>query len=193
MPRIGLCGKFHLPRKKSAVGFGSPPDHCDESRSSTADLAAFLFAPPVLAARMGGRKPCRFTPVVAGLPTCSCRRHRLEARAAVCQTDRLEAAVPKTDTFLVTVIHACQSARALSNHQRAFAALAQLLQAPPGGANDGLAHVEVGDLQAMLLALNQAMVEKLAATEDSLEVVYQAALQLDLSAKPEIGAFGGLA
>lgn len=72
------------------AGFGSPEKHCDESRSHRIRSAAFLFAPQVLAARAGGREPCRFTLVLPGLPTCSSRRHRLEAMATVCQTEALE-------------------------------------------------------------------------------------------------------
>lgn len=39
---------------------------------------------------MGGREACRFTPVVAGSLTRSCRRHCLATMAAVYLTDRLE-------------------------------------------------------------------------------------------------------
>lgn len=44
------------------VGFGHPSNRCDESRSSPADIAASLFASPVLAARWEARK---------GLPVCA--------------------------------------------------------------------------------------------------------------------------
>ena len=70
-------------RKKSASGFGSPSKFCDESRSYRTWSAAFLFAPPVLAARTGRREPCRFSSELPGLPTRSSCRHRLEAVAAV--------------------------------------------------------------------------------------------------------------
>lgn len=69
--------------KKGGIGFDSPPNHCDVSRSHRTWSAAFDFVPPVLAARMGGRKPCRFTQVVPGLSTRSSRRLRLTADASV--------------------------------------------------------------------------------------------------------------
>ena len=54
-----------------------------EARRSTATKAAvtaqgtrlFRLRPKFLAARTGGRKLCRFTQVLPGLPTCSSRRH----------------------------------------------------------------------------------------------------------------------
>lgn len=65
------------------IGFDSLSNHCDESRSYRKGIAAFLFVPQVLAARMGGRKPCRFTQVVPGLSTRSSRRPCLTAGSAV--------------------------------------------------------------------------------------------------------------
>jgi prophage antirepressor-like protein len=55
-------------KSSSSCGAGceSPIDRCDESRS-TARFAAFSFRAPVLAARMGRRKPRRFAPAVTGL------------------------------------------------------------------------------------------------------------------------------
>lgn len=58
----------------SGIGFGSPCNHCDESRSLSADRAALSFVPQFMAARMGGFAARRFTQVVPGLPTrSSCR------------------------------------------------------------------------------------------------------------------------
>jgi len=45
--------------KKGVIGIGVPPRPCSESRRTTVVRAAFSLAPPVLAARMGGRKARR--------------------------------------------------------------------------------------------------------------------------------------
>ena len=59
--------------KKGVIGFSDLSNHCDESRR-TAQFAAFSLRASVLVARMGGRKPCRFTQVVPGsLTRSSCR------------------------------------------------------------------------------------------------------------------------
>lgn len=90
---LTLCRKNHkhcafevynrlVSSKKGLIGFGIPCNHCDESRR-TAQFAAFSLCAPVLAARMGGRKACRFTQVVPGIPTCSSCRPRLESSATV--------------------------------------------------------------------------------------------------------------
>ena len=67
----------------SEVGFGSPLQSCDESRSHRTWSAAFSFALQFLAARMGGREPCRFPQGLPGLPTRSSCRPLLEERTAV--------------------------------------------------------------------------------------------------------------
>ena len=81
--RPSVCATVLLPREKGVVGFGSPLNRCDASRSSTADPAASLSVPPVLAARTGSLRARRFAQAVPGLPTRSSCRPRLEAGAAV--------------------------------------------------------------------------------------------------------------
>jgi len=76
---------YHPPvsSKKGLIGFGSPCNRCDASRSSPADRAASLFVPPFLVARMGGRKARRFAQAVPGLPTRSSHRPHLVVGAVV--------------------------------------------------------------------------------------------------------------
>lgn len=69
--------------KKGLIGIGVPCNRCDASRSSPADHAASLFVPPVLVARMGGRKARRFAQAVPGTPTRSSCRPQLALGAAV--------------------------------------------------------------------------------------------------------------
>lgn len=79
----------HVSSKKGLIGFGSPFDSGDKPQPHS--LRLFHFVPQFMVARMGGRKPCRFSSAVAGLPTCSSHRPRLEASALVFKTDSLEA------------------------------------------------------------------------------------------------------
>ena len=86
--RAGACFDpqtrlWHNLPVSSEIGFGSPLHRCSASRSHPAVSAASLSVPPVLAARTGGRKACRFAQAVPGLPTRSSCRQRLEAWAAV--------------------------------------------------------------------------------------------------------------
>ena len=71
--------------KKGAIGFDSSCHLCSRRpQFLSARLAAFtVFELPVMAARMGGRKPCRFSPEVPGLSTRPSCRPRLTAGAAV--------------------------------------------------------------------------------------------------------------
>lgn len=69
--------------KKRLIGFGSPCNRCDASRSSPTDRAASLSVPPVLVARTGGRKARRFAQAVPGLPTRSSHRPHLEVGTVV--------------------------------------------------------------------------------------------------------------
>lgn len=72
--RPSVCGTIPVLCEKDGVGFCSPLNRCDASRSSTADPAASLSVPPVLAARTGGPRACRFAQAVPGLQTrLSCR------------------------------------------------------------------------------------------------------------------------
>lgn len=68
-------------RKTIAFGFDSLMNG-GTSRTS-ARTAAFLIRPPVLAARMGGRKPCRLASAVPGLSTRPSRRPHLTVSAPV--------------------------------------------------------------------------------------------------------------
>lgn len=70
--------------KKGVIGIGVPMHRCDESRSfSSAEYAASLSVPPVMAARMGERKLRRFAQAVPGTPTRSSCRPQLALGAAV--------------------------------------------------------------------------------------------------------------
>lgn len=75
--------------QKKHIGCESPFEHCDESRS-TARIAAFSFRAPVMAARMGGRKPYRFTPVLTGLSHPFVAAAICESLATVVFTEQLE-------------------------------------------------------------------------------------------------------
>lgn len=68
-------------RKTIAIRFDSLKNG-GTSRNSARN-AAFLIQPPVLAARMGGRKPCRLASAVPGLSTHSSRRPHLTVSAPV--------------------------------------------------------------------------------------------------------------
>lgn len=76
----GIVVKSTL-RKTIALGFDSSMNG-GASRNSARN-AAFLIQPPVLAARMGGRKPCRLAPAVPGLSTRPSRRPHLTVGAPV--------------------------------------------------------------------------------------------------------------
>lgn len=69
--------------KKGVIGIGVPLQSHDESRGLSAESAASLSVPPVLAARMGGREARRFPQGLPGTPTRSSCRPRLASRAAV--------------------------------------------------------------------------------------------------------------
>lgn len=75
--------------KKVEVGGESPNDR-GQGRTDTARLAAFAFGRQFLAARMGGRKPCRFRSAVAGLSHPSGLPPYVRVGAAVVINDRLE-------------------------------------------------------------------------------------------------------
>lgn len=68
-------------RNTLAFGFDSLMNG-GTSRNSARN-AAFLIQPPVLAARMGGRKPCRLASAVPGLSTRPSRRPHLTVSAPV--------------------------------------------------------------------------------------------------------------
>ncbi len=67
---------------KGVIGFSSPMERGPKPQHRTWS-AAFSFVPPVLAARVGGRKPCRFRSAFPGLLTRSSRRPRLAAGVTV--------------------------------------------------------------------------------------------------------------
>jgi hypothetical protein len=69
--------------KKGLIGIGVPLQLHDESRGLSAESAASLSVPPVLAARMGERKLRRFPQGLPGTPTRSSCRPRLASGAAV--------------------------------------------------------------------------------------------------------------
>jgi hypothetical protein len=80
----GLRYTSPVSSNKGLIGFGIPCNRCDASRRlCTADRAASLFVPPVMAARMGGLAARRFAQAVPGIPTRSSCRPRLESGAAV--------------------------------------------------------------------------------------------------------------
>lgn len=79
-----VCVIVTAPHEKGEVGIGVPKQLHDESRGLfSAESAASLSVPPVLAARMGGRKARRFPQGLPGTPTHSSCRLRLASRAAV--------------------------------------------------------------------------------------------------------------
>lgn len=80
-----VCGYTSpVTSKKGVIGIGVPMHRCDESRSfSSAEYAASLSVPPVMAARMGERKLRRFAQAVPGTPTRSSCRPQLALGAAV--------------------------------------------------------------------------------------------------------------
>ena len=80
-----VCGyTATVTSKKGVIGIGVPMHRCDESRSfSSAEYAASLSVPPVMAARMGGRKARRFPQGLPGTPAHLSCRLRLASRAAV--------------------------------------------------------------------------------------------------------------
>lgn len=69
--------------KRGLIGIGVPKHPYDESRRTPAVAAASLSVPPVLVARMGGRKACRFPQGVPGTPTRSSHRLQLALGAVV--------------------------------------------------------------------------------------------------------------
>ena len=69
--------------KKGVIGIGVPLQSHDESRGLSAESAASLSVPPVLAARMGERKLRRFPQGLPGRPTRSSCRPRLVSGAVV--------------------------------------------------------------------------------------------------------------
>lgn len=79
-----VCVIVPAPHEKGEVGIGVPKQLHDESRGLfSAESAASLSVPPVLAARMGGRKARRFPQGLPGTPTHLSCRLRLASRAAV--------------------------------------------------------------------------------------------------------------
>ncbi len=68
---------------KGVIGIGVPLQPHDESRGLSAESAASLSVPPVLAARMGERKLRRFPQGLSGTPTRSSRRPQLALGASV--------------------------------------------------------------------------------------------------------------
>ena len=81
---------------KNVIGFSSPFDSGTKPQPQV--LRLFHCVPQFMVARMGGRKPCRFSSAVAGLLTCSSHRPRLVASALVFKTDSLEATMANTIT-----------------------------------------------------------------------------------------------
>ena len=69
--------------KKGLIRVRSLSNRCDASRSSPADRAAYLFASPFMAARMGSLTARRFAQAVPGLRTRSSCRPHFEVGAAV--------------------------------------------------------------------------------------------------------------
>ena len=79
-----VCVIVPAPHEKGEVGIGVPKQLHDESRGLfSVESAASLSVPPVLAARMGGRKARRFPQGLPGTPAHSSCRLRLASRAAV--------------------------------------------------------------------------------------------------------------
>lgn len=101
--------------KKTVAGFSSPITDCDKSRSSAPQISCgFFVCAPVMAARMGGRKPCRVTPVGTGLLTRSSRHPRLAAGVPVFyKPNRLEATM--SQSIPASFLDACNFPYALSD------------------------------------------------------------------------------
>ena len=79
--KFGATSVKSTHRNTLAVGFDSSMNG-GTSRNSARN-AAFLIQPPVLAARTGGRKPCRLASAVPGLSTRPSRRPHLTVSAPV--------------------------------------------------------------------------------------------------------------
>lgn len=95
---ITTCETIQVLREKGAAGFDSPTKLLrQEPRNRHGISGSHRLRLQFLAARTGGRKPCRFSQELPGLSTRSSRRPRLTAGASVVATPKhLEAIMATT-------------------------------------------------------------------------------------------------
>lgn len=94
-PRCAMGYTAPVTPHKGVIGCGSPIDRCDTSRSP-ARFAAVSFRAPVLAARMGGRKPCGLAPAVTRLPHPFGLPPNVEVGRQLFASDQLEPTMAET-------------------------------------------------------------------------------------------------
>ena len=162
-------------RKKSAVRIGVLSHPYDESRRTPAVAAASLSVPPVLVARMGGRKAAVSRKGCTVRQPCSSYLLGLASKEVVF-TNRTPwrphmARIPTSPLIAVTnVVNAINN---LSDHFTAFEAIEQMLSPQKAGTKEDLAHVDRASLGFLLTMLNVTMREQITVARAAAQLAHR--------------------